>query len=295
MLAMTLHTSGCTPVSADRIVGADLARALPEFSAAPPDASIGYSPAAGARRVFHIDELRRIAAKYDVALASDREACFEWPFQSLSGDEVLSAMHDGLRMPDARIEIIEIATTAVPEGALVFPRSGLMTGRARIDGPIPWRGYILYGGKRRFDIWARVKISAQMTRVVSVTPIAAGHSIDATEVRLETVEEFPLWNEAARHLDEVIGHVSRRGIPAGHAVLRSELSAPLDVKAGDMVSVDVESGRAHLQLPARAETSGREGDVISVQNPSSGKVFRARVEGKGKVLVSAGQPVPAAN
>ena len=53
---------------------------------------------------------------------------------------------------------------------------------------------------------------------------------------------------------------------------------------GDAVEVEVRSGAAHLALTAKAESGGRNGDVIAIRNPGSSRVFRARVEGKAPRL-----------
>lgn len=278
----------CTPIHSSRILAADLSRAVAEFSAAPPDAVIGYSPVPGSRRVFHAIDLQRLAAKFGVRLDSAREACFEWPLVPISPDEVVLSMRESLQMPEARVGIVELGTRVVPQGRIVFPLQGLTPAADRNSGPALWRGYVAYGDTRRFNLWARVKLSAMTSRVVAVASIPTGHAIEASDVRLETVDDFPIWREVARHLDEVVGRVARRSIPAGRAVLRTDLSQPFAIEAGEVVEVDVESGPAHLRMQGRAENSGRDGDMISVRNPRSGKSFRARVEGKGKVLVMPG-------
>ena len=55
-----------------------------------------------------------------------------------------------------------------------------------------------------------------------------------------------------------------------------------------MVEVTAAVGGAQLELDAIAETSGRRGDLISLKNPRSGKIFRARIESKGKAIVVTG-------
>ena len=60
---------------------------------------------------------------------------------------------------------------------------------------------------------------------------------------------------------------------------------PNDVTRGDMVTVDVRAGGAHLMLEAQAETSGVKGSTVMIRNLSSGKDFRAQVTGKGQVTV----------
>ena len=80
-------------IANDRILGEDLAKALPAFlNKMPGDAVIGYSPAPGTRRVFKSVELQRIGAPYGVAVAPDAEACFEWSLQPLTDDVVRAAI-----------------------------------------------------------------------------------------------------------------------------------------------------------------------------------------------------------
>ena len=238
--------------------------------------------------MIHINEIRRFASRFDVHLTSDREACFEWRVGPVSPLEAIRAMYESLRIPKARIEIVEMKKQRAPLGKVVFPASGLIPAADRGSGMALWRGFVLYGEGRRFDLLARVKISAPTERVVAATAIPVGATIDAGQVLVETVADFPLWNGVARRLDEVVGRVSRRSIAAGETLLRTELAEPVMVKAGDEVHVDVKSGRAHLNLEARAENSGRQGDMISVRNPKTGKLFRARVEAQGKVIVMPG-------
>lgn len=287
-LVMNLSAATCTPIKADRIVAADVALSVPEFAAVPRDAVIAYAPVPGARRVLHAGELRRFASKYNVRLDSDREACFEWSIGPVSRDEVVRSMRESLQLPDAKIDIIEMSTQVAPEGKMVFPLPGLVPAADRNNGPALWRGFVAYSERRRFDLWVRVKLSASTSRVVAVTAIPAGQVIAASDVRLESTDDFPVWHEVARSLDEVVGLAPRRSIAAGRSILRTELIQPLEIEAGDIVEVHVESGRAHLTLQARAENSGHRGQIISLRNPKSGKIFRARVQAKGEVLVMPG-------
>jgi flagella basal body P-ring formation protein FlgA len=285
VLAMRLQMTACTPIQADRIETQDLARAIPEFSIAPPGLSIGYSPSPGSRRVYRITELQRLASKFHVGLMTEREACFEWPLAVLTPEQAIAAMRQSLEMPEAKIEVVEMPKRPAPPGEVVFPISSLIPPADRHNGFALWRGYVRYAEIHRFDIWARVKISAPMSRVVAVEAIPPGQPIAAAEVKVETVDDFPLSNDAARSLDEVVGRVPRWTLATGHAVLRTELSEPIDVKAGDVVEVYVKSGHAHLKFEALAEGSGRRGEMIALRNPKSGKTFRGRVEAEGKAIV----------
>ncbi|MGH9658975.1 MAG: flagellar basal body P-ring formation chaperone FlgA, partial [Bryobacteraceae bacterium] len=87
------------------------------------------------------------------------------------------------------------------------------------------------------------------------------------------------------NLEGAVGLIPRRRIAAGQPVAEAALSRPLDVARGDEVTVEVRNGRAQLEFRATAESAGRAGDLISLKNPSSGKRFRGRVAGKGRVVV----------
>lgn len=289
LLSMMMHSGPCEIVTNDRIFGDDLAKAVPAFRGKiPGDAVIGYSPTPGARRVFGSTELGRIGSPYGVDVAPDTHACFEWNLQPLTAGVVRAAIRASLQTQDARIEVLAVSRDQVPAGKLTFPLSGLLASTLTgPDTPVTWRGQVRYGGSREFSVWARVKISATMTRVVATELILPGQTVAPDEVRLETYDDFPLRNDIARNLDEVIGRMPRRALREGLPVFRADLIEPFEVRRGDTVAVTAVAGATQLNMPALAETPGRQGDTITLRNPHSGKVFRARVEGKDRALVLA--------
>jgi flagella basal body P-ring formation protein FlgA len=286
-LTMATHSGPCEIIANDRILGEDLAKVMPGFlNKMPGDAVIGYSPAPGARRVFNSMELQRIGAPYGVAVAQDAKACFEWSLQPLTNDVVRAAIRDTLQSPDVRVDVLAISGTQAPAGKVSFPVSGLLASTLTgPETPVTWRGEVLYHGSRKFSVWARVRISATTTRVVATQLILPGQNVARDQVMIETYDDFPLRNDIARTLDDVVGRMSRRAIRTGQPVFRSDLVEPLLVQRGDLVDVTAISADTQLHLPALAETPGRQGDMISLRNPRSGKIFRARIEGKDKALV----------
>jgi flagella basal body P-ring formation protein FlgA len=286
-LSMITNASPCEMIANDRILGEDLAKAVPAFlSKMPGDAVVGYSPVPGARRVFKSAELQRMGAPYGVAVASDTEACFEWNLQPLTDDVVRAAIHLSLQSPDARIDVLSISRSQAPAGKVSFPLSGLLASTLTdAETPVTWRGEVLYHGSRKFAIWARVKISATMTRVVATQLILPGQTVAPDQVRIETYDDFPLRNDIARNLEEVVGRMSRRALRTGLPVFRADLIEPFQVQRGDLVDVTAIAGAAQLHVPALAETPGRQGDLITLKNAHSGKTFRARIEGRDKALV----------
>ena len=291
--SMITRTAPCEMIANDRILGEDLAKIVPGFlDKMPGDTVIGYSPAPGARRVFTSVELNRIGAPYGVAVAPDAEACFEWSVQPLTKDLIRAAILDSLQSPDARIDVLAISGSLAPAGKISFPISGLLASTITgPDTPVTWRGEVLYHGSRKFSIWARLKISSTMTRVVATQLILPGQTVTADQVRIETYDDFPLRNDIARNLEEVVGRMPRRALRLGLPVSRADLIEPFQVQRGDLVDVTAIAGAAQLHVPALAETPGRQGDLITLKNAHSGKYFRARIEGRDKALVMV-WPVP---
>jgi flagella basal body P-ring formation protein FlgA len=291
--SMITRTAPCEMIANDRILGEDLAKIVPGFlDKMPGDTVIGYSPAPGTRRIFTSVELNRIGAPYGVAVAPDAEACFEWSVQPLNKDVVRAAILDSLQSSDARIDVLAISGSLAPAGKISFPISGLLASTITgPDTPVTWRGEVLYQGSRKFSIWARLKISSTMTRVVATQLILPGQTVTPDQVRVETYDDFPLRNDIARNLEEVVGRMPRRALRLGLPVSRADLIEPFQVQRGDLVDVTAIAGAAQLHVPALAETPGRQGDLITLKNAHSGKYFRARIEGRDKALVMV-WPVP---
>jgi flagella basal body P-ring formation protein FlgA len=273
-------------VEDDRILGKHLAGVLKEFLPLPPESFIGAMPPAGSKRTFHVPELTSLAQRYSIQLQSPREVCFEWPMEPLDQNRMLQAMRDSLNLTDARIEISETSRNDVPRGRLEFRRESL--GRpaspAQID-PVLWRGEVVYGRDHRYAVWAKVRVLAPCERTVALEDLKPGRMIEPRQFRVEQGECFPAPANAAQTTVSPAGMIPSRAINSGAEIRGELLSFPNDVNRGDAVHVEVRSGAAHVALTAKAETAGRAGDFIMLRNPSSNKLFRARVEGKDQVVV----------
>jgi flagella basal body P-ring formation protein FlgA len=286
-LALALGMASCATISGEHIEARDLTPVEPAFSGIAPGTVLGYSPVPGARRIFRAAELARLSQQYGFALDAPHDVCVERDMQSLTREALEAAMRVALEGPQATIEILEWSRYPVPRGPIEFARSGLRAPpRGAETHAVLWRGFVRYAAGRRFAMWARVRISVSVDRVVAVKTLTAGKIIQAADVTVETVDGFPGAIPAAHALDEVAGQIPRRAIPAGSPVFPAILDAPAEVARGDQVVVEVLSGRAKLKLEARAESQGRRGDLIPVRNPATGKTFRARVAGPGKLLLA---------
>jgi flagella basal body P-ring formation protein FlgA len=282
--AFAIVVPTCTTVAGDRITAGDLARTVPGFSSLAPETPLAYSPVPGARRIFRAAEIDRLAARFKVPVESSNEICFERVMEQLKPERVVNAMQHALNNLEARIEVVEMSKFPVPPGEIQFTRSTLPPAT---EGPVIWRGFVRYGGDRRFAIWARVKILVCSQKIIATENIAAGSRIDAKHVRVEERDVFPSADAGTPAVDGIVGKIPRRPISAGSAITATLLEEPKDVERGQMVEVEVRSGAARLKLEGRAQSAGRTGDAIRVRNLSTGKSFSAHVSAKGQVVLSA--------
>lgn len=286
LAAQVAAAPACVTTSGDRILAGEVATELSEFSALPFETALGYAPAVGVKRVIPAGQLVRIAKQHGVEVTAGKDICVERATRLLNPEELLAAMRAAFGPNDVVLSIVDFNRAAVPPGETVFPRQGLPASAPGANGPVLWRGYVQYAPGRKYPIWARVKVSAQMTRIVATRDLERGRPISEGQVRVEKSEGYPRNSNAPR-VEDVVHRTPRRLIKAGAEVVPSLLAEERSVDRGEKVQVEVESGATRLTLEGRAESAGDVGGIISVRNPQNGRLFSARVSGKGRAVVSA--------
>ena len=274
---LAIAALACLPLprAAQNVTAADL-----HLDGVPAETVLSLAPMPGSQRVFHFPELKQIAARFHLPGFTD-EICVERPMAPLDRAAALAAMQK--EMPEAQIEISEMSLQPAPEGDLVFRRAGL---RANSTGAI-WFGAVQYAPNREFTIWAKVRVTVETPRIVAIANLAPGKPIEASQLKLQTIADFPPPQPLVTTLEEAVGRYPRVAISAGSSIRRDSLEPPQDVHQGETVEVEVASGNARLRFEGRAAGSGSIGATIPVINPTSSKRFQARIEEKGKVLVEA--------
>ncbi|HYP09267.1 MAG TPA: flagellar basal body P-ring formation chaperone FlgA [Bryobacteraceae bacterium] len=275
MIIPLLLALACIPVDGPKLLARHAAMVVAEFAQLAPDTELGYAPLPGVVRVMRGDEITRLAAKHGIT-APATELCFAWPMKPLDVEQATEAMRKTL--PEStRMEVLEVSRAAVPEGVLEFPLD-------RLQGNI-WRGAVRYNGTARFDVWARVRLLARQTRVVTTAPLRTGDIITAGQLRIEDIEDAPV-EDLVTTVKEAVGKISKRVLPAGTILKTQHLESAPAVMKGDAVRLHAVVGHAHVSAEVKAQTPGRIGDVIAVKSASSGRLMRARIEAPGEVRLS---------
>lgn len=286
MMMLLLAAASCVAVEGEMIRLADFARAVPAFASAPAEAPVAFAPSFGAQRTFTASDVARLAARYGISLPASAVVCFSRPSHKLDEAQVKAVLQKALVEPEARLELVDWARYDVPQGEVEFTRMGLQRATPG-DGARLWRGRVLYGNHRSFPVWAKVRLSLRRDCLVAAGELPAGKVLEEGDVKTESRDVDPLEPCPKLPIADVAGKVARRGIPAGSVIVPASLTAAPLVTRGQEVEVTVHSGSAHLKLVGKAQKAGKEGDLIAVRNPSSGRSFPARVAGKGRVVVGA--------
>ena len=196
------------------------------------------------------------------------------------------ALADALKVPDARLELLDFSNQPVPPGHLEFSLSGLNKPPANApETPVIWRGRWAYDGDRSLAVWAKVRITVQRAAVVAAERIPAGSTIRPEQVKISQTGQFPFSEAPLDSPSHVAGRVARQSIPEGQRIVSAFLSEPKLVLQGETVHVRVLDGLAKLCLDAIAQSTGSKGDTVLMRNPESGKSFRGVVQDKGQVIV----------
>jgi hypothetical protein len=105
----------------------------------------------------------------------------------LERPELVEAMGEALGGNDVPVLVNDYSLFPAPPGKIVFPLAGL---NRQAQGDSFWRGYVLYAGDKRFNIWAKVKLPQAPTGgpgpdVVSGRTVAVLVRNGAAELKFE--------------------------------------------------------------------------------------------------------------
>jgi flagella basal body P-ring formation protein FlgA len=154
-----------------------------------------------------------------------------------------------------------------------------------ITGPEPYENAAVSCPGPVWTLYVPVTVTAVQAVVVAARPIAAGQPVGPDDVLLRPEPETAFRGQAVYYDPAAIdGGVAAMNLPAGAILTANDVQAPMLVKAGQTVAVDVRSGGVDVSIDAVAAEAGRLGDTILLTNPSSGKRFSALVTASGPVV-----------
>lgn len=117
-------------------------------------------------------------------------------------------------------------------------------------------------------------------------PLAAGEIIAAADIVWKRMALPQRQVDTLLDLDAIVGLEARRPLAADRAVRARDVKAPLLVQRGESVSVLYSAAGLEITASGTALEVGRLGEIVQVQNMSSGEVRRGVVEARRRVRVN---------
>jgi len=284
-----LARAACVAIPSGKILARDLFDAVPLFQALDPGVILGLAPFPGAERVLSAHDILLTARRYGLAPSPGQPVggvCVVRSMRHFSIEEVKAALLSALDMGDVRLDVLEFSNPLLPPGRLQFQRAAL----SRPPGnnsqlPVIWRGRLIYDDQHSLAVWAKARISVDREIVVAAETIPKGTVIRDEQVATRHIQQFPLPDPHPGLLPPTVGRVARQTISAGQPIMPEALDDFKDVLRGATVHVQAIEGGASIRFDAVAQASGQKGETIIVHNPSSGRNFRALIEGREQVSV----------
>ncbi|MEO5331031.1 MAG: flagellar basal body P-ring formation chaperone FlgA [Magnetococcus sp. YQC-5] len=166
------------------------------------------------------------------------------------------------------------------------------------DGEVTWsvrtKPETLKPGRNTIPV--EISIAGKVTKIIQVAVTLKQHvkylTVRRTLKRGDTVAESDLqWEEAelahvvpslVQDPSQLIGHSAIRQIQAGKPLQSEWFGTPVVVARGDRVHVTVERGVLSIETVGVAQSAGRIGETIVLENPESRRRYDARILGPGR-------------
>lgn len=140
-------------------------------------------------------------------------------------------------------------------------------------------------GPGNWNILVPVRISVQGNYLTSARALAAGQTIQESDLHLMTGDLAGLPNGALNEISQATGLIMRNSIAAGQVLRRDQLVAPLVIRQGQTVKVIASGTGFAVSAEGRAINNAAEGEIVQVRM-QNGTSIRGIARSDGRVELS---------
>jgi flagella basal body P-ring formation protein FlgA len=112
-----------------------------------------------------------------------------------------------------------------------------------------------------------------------------GEIINQDHISFENISENKIRSNSLTNITDIIGKVTKRSLRKGKLLSNYDIEDKLLVKRNNVVSARYKVKNLTVESKLIALENGHDGDMVKVQNPSSGKITKGLVIGTNKVRV----------
>lgn len=152
------------------------------------------------------------------------------------------------------------------------PSGGNVTVYVQCEAKTPWSIYVP----------AQVNLYRQLW--VASRPLKRGDIVTTVDLSQAVVNLSSIRQGLVTQREHLLGQEVQRPIAKGDTFRASALGAPLVIKRGDLVMIELRSGAISVSAQGTAMANGRIGERIRIRNGQSDRIIHAEVVAAGKVL-----------
>jgi len=180
-----------------------------------------------------------------------------------------------------RVEVKNLSTQEVaPETAAItqlHPRPSL----GLVSFNLEWQekgSSRLVRGTAQIRVFQKVAVASKN---INHGDFLSEDSVDFKEMELNRFQRtgvFSSW-------EELDGKIAKGFLRSGNVITQNQVDRPVEIRHGQMVELQIEQGQVVITAKMKALESGRSGQWIRVENPTSKKVVRAKIVAMGQVAL----------
>lgn len=152
------------------------------------------------------------------------------------------------------------------------------------EGPVPCR-ISARGVEGMVSADIEMTLTAHPTVVVAKSSLQRGHLISAGDLDFEVIPRERMKPEYITEMSDAIGKEVRSAVSANRPILRDRLGAPILIRRGEGVDLQVVGGGITVTTKARAMEDGAASDLIELEILQPRKRMFGRVVAPGLVEV----------
>jgi len=137
-----------------------------------------------------------------------------------------------------------------------------------------------------WSIYVPVTIAQVLPVVVSAHALQRGTVITEQDIQVKSVALNALKQGYFQKMDGIVGNSVKQNVRAGEVISPTQLQRPSVVHKGQGVEIVAKINNIVVNQTGIAMADGAEGDLVSVQNQSSGTLVQGKVMANAQVLVT---------
>lgn len=148
---------------------------------------------------------------------------------------------------------------------------GNLSVHTRCEGEQPWALYL------------PAQVSLYRSLPVASRQLERGSLLTKSDIDMQVVNISQLRQGVVTSIDSLVGMEVKRPLAQGDAFRSAAIEAPLMVRRGESVSIELQAGAISVTTGGTAMANGRQGDRIRVRNSQSDRIVTAEVIASGRV------------